>query len=262
MTFYEMVDSHSQRISSACQALKASIDEISGELSSRIVQDLTSTLAVSDGVVKQTSFNSSKILNIEGDFKRHLSESQYFPTVMAFMSEFNNQVDEFSLLYSGMSVGLGLPYVSLDSEDQETLLNQVGFAAMVIEGHAQSVSIDLVRSLSRLPGEPSVGQLINSTSESIRKMSKVDLIGKDQLTLFFRKVGCLVYRKVERSGLQVKYKYVGSRDTERDFCKKISLGPALSSQEIGLLDNGQIPGSFENAGGYGCGHWWAISEVA
>jgi hypothetical protein len=216
-------------------------------------------LIVKDGVVRQVPENSVVILDFENVFHRELNRSGFYPSILALIETFVDQVDEFREMYAEMG---DLPEVQLDSDDHELLGNQAAAAIGAIEGHVLRVGLALRNLLSRSLGEVNLSELVTGISTVVRRLNDVELVAKDQLILFFRMTGNLHYRTLEENGHQCRYVYVGPVDDKsRSFCSRL-LGKELSRKEIDALDNGQLPGVFDVGGGYGCRHWWALQEAA
>ncbi len=260
MVTQDMVDAHANRVKEVVLAFEervaVEIDSVVAETSSRAL----ATLSTSRGVVRQTQENARKTLAIEDVFKKSLDASEYYPTVLAFVTNFADQVGEFTDFYGEMSKGLRIPDMELKDGDYDVLSHQAGVAMSTLEGYPMKVTFELRQLLARSLGESNVSELVQGISDVIRKMTKVGPIAKDQLVIFLRLVGSLVYKNVEDLGHSLTYAYVGSEPT-RDFCSSL-FGKHLTREEIATLENDQFPNVMVSGGGHGCGHWWAISGVA
>jgi hypothetical protein len=260
MITQEKIDQHANRVetlitSFACQ-VSSEIDLVVAGVSAHLLE----TLKLKDGKVRQIPDNSSAILGVENVFHSLLNKSSFYPAILALISSFVDQVDEFREMYAMMADGL--PDMQLDEDDNEVLGNQAAAALGAIEGQVLKVGLDLRNLLARSLGEMGVSDLVQGVSDVIRKLTRVEPIAKDQLILFFRMIGNLVYRSVEEKGYVGKYSFVGPNDERsRDFCNKLSSGDKFFRHEIDSMDNGQIPGVFDTGGGYGCRHWWVLAEA-
>jgi len=211
------------------------------------------TLRAHGGIVQQSGENAAKILAIGDAFQESLDRSNYYPTILAFVSSFVGQVDDFDSLHEGTPLSSGI----LASEDRDVLSHQAAIAVAVLEDHSAQVGAELRQSLSRTLGDVELRSLTSETCAIARKMSRVGPIGKDQCNLWFRLLGSLVYRRVENQGTRLAYTYAGARTkSTRGFCSRLLAGGPLSLGEIAALDNGQTPDALLNCGGYGCNHLW------
>lgn len=244
------VDAHAGRVAALVRAFAEHVALEVEDVIAQTVSYIIDNLQLEEGRVRQVPQNSSLILGIEQMFQSALSKSAFFPVVMAFVSGFVDQVDEFSAMHDGPML--------LTSEDHEVLGNQAAAAIGAIEGQVYRIVTDLRNLLARSLGEVGLSELVTGVSDVIRKLNRVEPIAKDQLLLFFRTVGSLVYRSVDHAG-ERKYAYVGPVDDDvRDFCLLLA-GKQYSMAEIDSMDNGQVPGVFHTGGGYGCRHWWAMA---
>lgn len=268
MISQELVEAHSGRILRASLAFEQKVsEEIDGVVAS-VSSFVVHSLKTQEGVVVQSPENAKRILDVDSVFKQALDTSEYYPNLLAFVGGFVDQVDEFMDLYEEMrrdvrqSHGAFLPQVMFTDEDRELLSHQAAAAVVMLDGHSTQTLHELRQLLVRSLGESNIAELIKGISESIRKMTKVGPMAKDQLIVFFRSIGSLAYRRIESSGRILKYSYVGPQDKKvRGFCASLLGGSKFTRNEISAMDNGQVHGVFDNCGGYGCRHWWAVSEV-
>lgn len=258
----EQVELHSatvdQVVSEFSGRVSSSVDEVVGKVSSWLLDNLS----VKSGRVSANPENSAKLIEVVAAVRRAITESDYYPAAVDFVSSFHEQVDHFSDLYSSM--GSELPTVILSEEDHDVLADQAAAALIVLEAEVARVLVNLKTVLSRSIGGVAIGELTGVVSEVIRRLNRVEPIARDQLLLFFRVVANLAYTNIERSGKQLLYKYVGPRSEEsRDFCKACSTRSndpgSFTREDIAALDNRQVPDVMCAGGGYGCRHWWAIA---
>ena len=254
----EKIDAHINRVESSSLSFErqvvGEVDAVVADVSAHILK----TLSTRKGVVEQSPENASKILAIEDIFQGSLNSSSYYPTVLAFIETFVDQVDDFDALHEGAHISSGI----LTGNDREVLSHQAANAVAVLEGHSEQVSQELRQYLSRSLGDMTLSSLVSGACVIARKVSRVEPIGKDQSNVWFRLLSSLVYKKVEERGTKLSYTYVGpkSRST-RGFCSKLLAGGPLKLDKISALDNGQTSDALLNGGGYGCNHFW-LGEVS
>lgn len=233
-----------------------------------VIADISATAVASlrrfGGMVDQSPKNSKKVVSIAAQFDRAIERSNYYPTVVAFVSKLSDQIGEFEKLYSIMRPSLGLPPMSLSDGDMEVLRNQAAASMAALDGRVLRARANLTHFLTKSLGELRATQLVRGVSDIIRKASLVEPIARDQAYSFFRTVGSLVYSKLESSGMVLLYSYVGvTAEGTRNFCKGLVEGDRrFLRREIDDMENGQVPGVFHNAGGWGCQHWWAGTRLA
>ena len=249
----EKIDAHVNRVESSSLGFER---QVAGEVDA-VVADvfvhILKTLSTRKGVVEQSPENASKILAIEDVFQESLNSSSYYPTILAFVETFIDQVDDFDALHEGVRISSSI----LTTDDREVLSHQAANAAAVLEGHSEQVSQELRQYLSRSLGDVPLSSLVSGACAIVRKASRVEPIGKDQGNLWYRLLSSLVYKKVEERGTKLNYTYVGPKTrSTRGFCSKLLDGGPLSLDKISALDNGQTPDVLLNGGGYGCNHFW------
>jgi hypothetical protein len=255
-----MVEEHANRVLELSLVFRSQISGIVDDIVASTSAKLLSGVSVVNGFVEQTPDNAKAILSVADTFGQVLESSDYYPTILAFVSLFVDQVDEFQTFFHEMPIAADS--MPLNEDDREVLANQAAAAVGVLDGVSARTHLNLQQFLARSLGEAGIEELVKGVSDVVRKMSDVEQLAKDQLIIFFRSISSLVYRKVESGGTKYLYKYVGpTRGSTRGFCSDLAGGRSYSLEEIAALDNGQVPGVLSNGGGYGCDHFWIISGV-
>lgn len=262
MLLQDTIEAHASTILSAASTLvsrlSSPVDEVIAAVSAYVAKN---TSRVNDAVERSPD-NAKAILEVENIFTDALGTSDYYLMLYAFVSSFIDQVDAFEAMYSEMATDLSLPAMSLTDEDMDILANQGAAALAVLEGQVLRVNVDLRQFLARSLGESEIDTLVKGASDIIRRVTDVEPIAKDQLILFFRLVGNLVYRRIETSGMTLRYAYAGRKSKgSRGFCATMLDGRSHLMSDIAKMDNRQVANVFDNCGGYGCMHWWQIAGI-
>lgn len=253
-----MVEAHARRINSLVSVFSARVSQSVEEVVNSVVAHV-SGLSVEDGRLSQTQENATAILGIEVVFQRALNVSGFYENILAFVANFSDQVDEFREMHAEM----GLIPFSISQDGSDILAEQAGMAVAVLEAQVFKITAELRLLLSRSLGTLTLAELVQGTSEVMRRLTRVEPLARDQVILFFRMVGDLAYQSEEDAGGVLEYRYVGaSNDSPRDFCSSL-LGSNKSYSRVDILnmDNGQVAGVFHCGGGYGCMHWFEASYV-
>lgn len=255
------IDKHAARIdtltSEFSRQVSSEIDKVVEDVAAHVMR----TLDIKGGVIEQTRMNAVEIRLIENAFIASLNASGFHGIVQAFISQFPDQLDEFESLYNEMRDGTDLPPIQFVEDDRAIISAQAGAALAAIESQTLRARADLRQLVSRFMGGIEVSELISGVSDIIRRLTLVVPIARDQLMVFFRLIGSLVYSNVENSGVLLRYAYMGdSDDRNRKFCAGLVGKGSFSRSEIDQMNNGQVAGVFENSGGYGCRHWWVIVQ--
>lgn len=258
----EFVDQHAARIDAVSANFFEQMTLVMEGVRSRVIAKLLNALTVEDGLVSVTPANSSIIRSVDKLYSDELRTSNYHAVVLAFVSTLSLQINEFQLVYAQAETEYAQlrGRFKLTDQDSSILADQAGAALQALETRSMEAVSSLRVLSSKALGGVQVSEFIEVVSDSIRKVSDVEQMGRDQLTTFFRLVGSLVYSNLEELGLVLLYKIVGVRDLRnRPFCASLLDADLVYTRaEINLMDNGQIPGVFENVGGYGCRHWFAL----
>lgn len=263
MVLQTLIDAHAAKIEVLAGEFQKQVEDqvelVVGVMTSYIHR----SLSIKDSVVEQTRANVLMIRGIEDIFNRALSMSGYYSVMQAFVATFADQIDEFRTFYDELQVQFGLPAMILTTDDRAVLVEQAGAAVAALESAVLTSSYSIRQLTARSLGGIEVDILVQGVTDIIRKLSNVVPMAKDQLIVFFRLVGSLVYKNVEAAGYKVRYTYVGPSDEKvRDFCANLVDSNAnYSRAEIDDMDNGQVPGVFENGGGYNCRHWFEMVRV-
>lgn len=261
----DFIDQHAARIDAVAANFADQLYDVMDVVRKRVIAKLLSQLSIVEGRAEVSASNAKIISQIDGIFSDELRSSNYSAVVMAFVATLSSQIEEFGTAYGYFEKDhpqlRGL--FKLTDEDADVLGQQAGAALQALETKSAEAVSALKNLSSRSLGGILVSDLIEVVSDIISDVSDVEQMGRDQLTTFFRLVGNLVYANLERLGLKLLYKFVGVRDSRnRPFCANIlDADKEYTRAEIDAMDNGQIPGVFENAGGYGCRHWFALWVV-
>ena len=249
----EKVDAHVNQILELAVGFESQVVQEVDSVVGDVLAHLAKVRLTQDGLVAQSPKNASSILAIEGIFQKSLNSSNYYPTLLAFVENFVDQVDNFDTLHSA---GLLSSDILADG-DRDVLAQQASVAVAVLEGHSAQVAQELCKYLSVSLGEIKSSTLSSEVNAIVRKMSHVGPIGKDQCNTWYRLLSSLIFRRAEERGTKLSYTYVGQKTkSTRGFCSKLLAGGPLSLEKISALDNGQTSDALLNGGGYGCNHFW------
>ena len=265
MVDQDFADQHAARIDAIASNFFEQLTQVMDAVRVRVTSRLLQELAIEGGWVQSNMQNSAVIRSMDTMFSEELGSSNYHAVVAAFVSTLSLQIDEFSSAYAMAQEKYprlrGL--FTLTESDAGVLADQAGAALLALETKSLEATSALRTLSSKSLGGILVSDLIEVVSGIIRKVAEVEQMGIDQLTTFFRLVGNLVYSNIEKLGLVIFYKLFGIRDSRnRSFCAALLDANKLYTRaEIDLMDNGQIPGVFDNVGGYGCRHWFTLWDI-
>jgi len=255
MISQEKVDAHVNRVERLTLSFETQVSREVDRVAADVSEYVLKTLSVHRGVVVRSPENAQGVLAIEDVFQESLNVSDYYPTVLAFVESFADQVSDFDSMHEGTPPSSRV----LTPGDRDMLSSQASVAVAILEGHStQGVLNELRQLLARSLGSVlRLSELAQEINAIVRKMSHVGPIGKDQANLWHRLLCSLAYRRVEEQGTKLAYTYAGPRTSStRGFCSKLLSGNPLTLGEVAALDNGQTQDAFLNGGGFGCSHFW------
>lgn len=254
---HQLIADHEAAITAKVDAFASQISDAVDKVISDTASHIVRTIQVSNGVVEDTLGNLIELRLSHDVFRRALSRSEFYNSVVIFCSELKREIDEFEALMEPAIRELNLPRFEVTQQAGTILSTQAGAVVSVMDVVAVTVGQDIRRFESRLFGGVSIDSIVSGISDIIRNLTKVVPIAKDQLMIFFRLSGWLWYRELR----PLNYAYVGSAQSSREFCRSLS-NRLTTFDEIIALNNGQVPGVQFNGGGHNCMHWFYPVEDA
>lgn len=257
-----LVTSHAARLRARSQELVSGLDSVSSEVSARLQSYLKRSLTVEDGVVDPTPGSALAMRDLDRQYVDALRGEGYHAVAGSFIGNFSDQIDEFREMYQSMLDEHSLPEMSLTAEDGEILGTRAALSLAALESTTMEIVASLRQASALVLGQAPLDDLLQHISAIVGRTSSVERLGRDLEMTFFRTVSGLVYRNLEESGLRPLYSYAGLEgQNNRPFCKSMLSSAPIVRSEIDKLNNGKVPGVFDNAGGPGCSHFWWISGL-
>lgn len=202
--------------------------------------------------------------DLDRQYTSALSSSGYHAVVAQFVGNFSDQVDEARAMYSVMQGKVQqLPAMPLTNDDGEVLATRAALSLAALDATTVKVVASLRQVAALALSEVSMELLVEHVMSVVDRTQNVGPLAKDLEMGFFRTILGLVYRNVEDSGTRLMYTYAGLEGpNNRQFCEGLIGAAPKTRVQINLLDNGKVPGVFDNCGGPGCSHfWWAAGAA-
>ncbi len=255
----QLVGKHAMDLRRRADELASGLGPVVSEVTREVEGYLRRSLTTDSGIVQPNSGSALAMRDLDRQYNIALRASAYHTMIGAFIGNFSDQIDAFREMYSAMADGQ-LPEMRLSSEDAEVLGTRAALSLAALESSSLEVVASLRQASVLVLSQVPLDQLIEHVSAVIGRTANVERLGRDLEMTFFRAVSGLVYRDLEESGRQPLYSYAGLEGpNNRPFCKKMLSSEPISRAQIEALDNGKVPGVFDNAGGPGCSHFWWIS---
>ena len=261
----ETIESHEDWQNSLVKEFSRQIVQSVDEIDAEMRDVLSRSMQFEGDMVTDSSENNLTIRGLDRLFREATKLSGYDAAVGSFVGHFSDEVHNFFSMYQEMQSALpALPDISISESDADDLGNRASAAVAALDSIATDVCSSLRKSSALLVGNVQKTSFLNHVSNIVQRAKSVDLVGKNLLTSFFRRAANLGYRSVEPN-VKLSYAYAGTpKITSREFCRRLmDRTDPITRLEIAELDNGQIPGVMENAGGANCSHfWWVVGAEA
>lgn len=262
-TKQELVRSHAKDLRKRSGALVGDLGTITAEVSNTVKSYLKRSLTSSNGVVEPSSGSALAMRDLDRQYVTALRAVGYHEATGAFVGNFSDQIDNFRDMYATMGSAVNLPTsVPLDAKDGEVLATRAALSLAALESSTIEIVASLRQASALILGQAPMDQVIEHVSSIVDRTAGVERLARDLEMTFFRTVSGLVYRNLESSGLSPLYSYAGLESpSNRPFCKSMLSSEPITRSAIDSLNNGKIPGVFDNAGGPGCSHFWWIEGL-
>lgn len=257
---------HNRYQDSLVATFEAHLRDITLQAQARVIARLQAALGITDGVIDSTAGNMLLMRNAGKMFMQEMDKAGYQRLVDAFVSEFRGTLpflqETLELLGEqvGQKWGMDLGFTARDF----SLLGGVqGNAAAAIEGAIQATAGQAVtRGMFSVAGLR-FGSLVEMLTERLGKsIAQASSIADTSMSIFYSTASDRAYQIIEKDLPEqvLKFRYSGPVDKlERRFCRHLTdVGKAYTREQIGQMDNGQLPNVFITRGGYRCRHQWNL----
>jgi hypothetical protein len=252
-------DKHAQVVDGHVSDFENNVSSDAKKALAAVVAFLSNNLPVTDDSIDASSALAMTVLQVPYVFETELRNSGYYRHTFDFVQNLDEQID---LALEAMIV-FGVVGAYITPDQQEFLVSQKLTAKAALDVEPALVQSRLAQFMSGLAPGQRLSEVVDYVTQIVQRL--LDVVQKAQLliTSFFRKTLAVLYVNHEKVAGSQTYTYVGPADKKnRPFCAGlIAGGRTYLLADIELMDNGQLPGVLENAGGYGCRHWWALTQL-
>lgn len=253
-------EEHAQQIDDEIDSVLVSVRRQVSVAKAAIAALLTRSLTLENGVVQMSATFPATLSKIPELFTSQIRAQGYYTTTKDFVQLFDEQIDKALEALGLMSTPSVSPH--LDHVQRDFIVSQKIAAKRALDMEPMLVSVRLAQAAYSFSPGQTLSDMIDYFGRIADQLLDVSAKLLLFITSFFRKVLAMFYSNFEKIK-ELWYEYVGPADKKnRPFCAGIIAGGRVYRLgEIEEMDNGQIPGVLENGGGYGCRHWWAITEL-
>ncbi len=226
----------------------------------RMAGYLQANLTTTDGAIDQTPGNLRVVRTLDDRFMEFMDDAGYRSLLNAFTSSFSA---EKAFLQDTLHV-LGYAPVEFTAQYLRVFsglqLNAVTSMQAVAEAAAGRAMQQALFSLGGLKFSDLVSSLASKIDASL---PHIRTIAETSMTTFYRTITDQAFQKIEQDlpEHEQRYQYAGPEDLKtRPFCDRLlRLDRAWTRDEIGEMDNGQLPNVLLSCGGFNCRHVWLLA---
>ena len=256
---------HSRYQDAMVQAFETHLREIVLRAQAQVLAQLQQKLSITDGTIDATPANMRVMRNAGPLFMDEMRRQGYDRLVEAFAGEFRGTLPflKETIQQLGEQVQKKWPDLGFTAKDLNLLAATQANAAVSIEAAVESVAgAAMTRGLFSVAGLR-FGELAEMLTEKFEtSIGKARTIADTSMSTFYATATDRAFQIIEKDlPEQVQhYKYSGPDDKlTRPFCEHLlNLGKAYTREEIGKMDNGQLPNVMITRGGFNCRHQWII----
>ena len=251
------------------QAFETHLREIVLRAQAQVLAQLQQKLSITDGTIDATPANMRVMRNAGPLFMDEMRRQGYDRLVEAFAGEFRGTLPflQETIQQLGEQVQKEWPDLGFGAKDLNLLAATQANAAVSIEAAVESVAgAAMTRGLFSVAGLR-FGELAEMLTEKFEtSIGKARTIADTSMSTFYATATDRAFQIIEKDlPEQVQhYKYSGPDDKlTRPFCEHLlKLGKAYTREEIGKMDNGQLPNVMITRGGWNCRHQWILDIEA
>ncbi len=248
------------------QAFETHLREIVLRAQAQVLAQLQQKLSITDGTIDATPANMRVMRNAGPLFMDEMRRQGYDRLVEAFAGEFRGTLPflQETIQQLGEQVQKEWPDLGFGAKDLNLLAATQANAAVSIEAAVESVAgTAMTRGLFSVAGLR-FGELAEMLTEKFEtSIGKARTIADTSMSTFYATATDRAFQIIEKDlPEQVQhYKYSGPDDKlTRPFCEHLlKLGKAYTREEIGKMDNGQLPNVMITRGGWNCRHQWILA---
>src|SRR6185369_1909629 len=225
---------------------------------------LQAALSFTDEVIDPTAGNMVLLRNSGKIFMQELDKAGYQRLVESFVREFRQTLPFLQETLEALGQQAGQDFsVKFTARDLQLFAGTQVNTVAAIEGAIQAVAGQAVtRGLFGVAGLR-FGSLVELLTERLGKtVSQARSIADTGMSVWYATASERAFQVITKDlpEQELKYRYSGPVDKlERPFCRHLTdVWKAYTREQIGQMDNGQLPNVFITRGGWNCRHQWIL----
>lgn len=249
---------------------EAHLREITLRAQARVIARLQKALSITDGVIDSSAGNMLLMRNAGKMLMQEMDREGFQRLLSAFVGEFRGTLPFLQETLEVLGNEVGEKWgtsLGFTARDFSVLGGVQATTVGAIEGALQAVAGQAVtRGLFGVAGLR-FGSLVDMLVERLGKgIAEASTIAETGMSVFYATASDRAYRLITEDLPEqvLRFRYTGPVDLiERKFCRHLTdVNKAYTREQIGAMDNGQIPNVFISRGGWRCRHQWDLDTQA
>jgi hypothetical protein len=266
---HEIVVAHDQFVTASVSAYEHRLDQLVAIATARTVAELSRRLTVDkNGEIEGTAANRRVLRSVDDIFTSELEDAGFTSLNRAYAGQFAGQLPFLDQILDKISDSLktALPDVRdvIRAQEQKTLTAQQASTVDSLEAVAQAVAAGAKRQAMFGFAGLKVADLADTLSKALAKTTaQAETIADTAMVMFYRTATAQAFDAIEKDlpQMEVRYEYEGpDDDLTRPFCDRLlQAAKTYTKEEIGRMNNHQLPDVLLTCGGWNCRHQWMLA---
>lgn len=234
----------------------------------RVMGQLQRQLAITDGVIDQTSGNLRALRNLNNVFLREMNKEGFQALLESFVGEYQGQLPYLQEVFQYLGDQMQTPLPRLDdplvfsARDTDILAS---LQANNVSGLQTAMEVTAGQAMTRglfSVGGLKFGSLVETLTEKFETgIAQARTLADTGMSTFYRTAADRAFQAIQdEQPAPLRFRYSGPQDKlERPFCRHLtSVDKAYTREQIDRMDNGQLPNVMITGGGFNCRHGWVL----
>lgn len=272
---HEIVIAHDRYVTASVAAYEQRLDQLVATATARTIADLSRRLTLVEGasgdksgVIAGTASNRRVLRSIDDVFMSELEDAGFSSLNRAYAGQFAGQLPYLDQILDKISDSLKTPLPgvrdAIRTQEKQTLTAQQASTVDSLEGVAQAVAAGAKRQAMFGFAGLKTADLAATLSKALGKTTaQAETIADTAQVMFMRTATAQAFAVIEKDlpQMEIRYEYEGPLDfLDRPFCRRLmEARKTYTRDEIGRMNNGQLPNVLITCGGWNCRHQWMVA---
>jgi hypothetical protein len=266
---HEIVIAHDRYVTASVSAYEDRLDQLVAIATARTIADLSRRLTIDkNGVIAGTASNRRVLRSVDDVFMSELEDAGFSALNRSYAGQFAGQLPFLHQILDKISDSLKTPLPDVRDairvQEKQTLTAQQASTVDSLQGAAQAVAAGAKRQAMFGFAGLKVADLAATLSKSLEKTTaQAETIADTAQVMFYRTATAQAFAVIEKDlpEMEIRYEYEGPDDSlTRPFCDRLlHAAKTYTREEIGEMNNHQLPNVLITAGGWNCRHQWMVA---